>query len=205
MAGKYSWYTASGGDLKSPVFSVPADADTVSLMFWTRYAGSGYSELPYGDVNLSIDGGATFQRVMRLEGYAPLFYPEQVEIGGVKGKRLVFDFVPNGLPWNLDEIAVVSHGTVASTATATAGVLRPSENPVHHGIVYFPWPFGTATGDIQAYDFSGRLVWKSTVATGGNVPWDLNAGRVANGVYVVIARSGTKTLRLKLFVVRNGS
>lgn len=205
IAGKYSWFTSSGGDLKSPVIAVPADADTVSLVFWTRYAGSGFSELPYGDVNLSIDGGTTFQRVMRLEGYAPLFYPEQVTIGGVKGKHLVFDFVPNGMPWNLDEIAVVSHGAVTSTVTSNTGVLRPSENPVHHSVVYFPWPFGTATGDIQAYDFSGRLVWKTSVTAGGNVPWDLNAGRVANGVYVVIARGGTRTLRLKLFVVRNGS
>jgi hypothetical protein len=205
MAGKYSWFTSSGGDLKSPVIAVPADADTVSLVFWTRYAGSGFSELPYGDVNLSIDGGTTFQRVMRLEGYAPLFYPERVTIGGVKGKHLVFDFVPNGMPWSLDEIAVVSHGAVTSTVTSNSGVLRPSENPVHHSVVYFPWPFGTATGDIQAYDFSGRLVWKTSVTAGGNVPWDLNAGRVANGVYVVIARGGTRTLRLKLFVVRNGS
>jgi hypothetical protein len=205
MAGKYSWFTSSGGDLKSPVIAVPADADTVSLVFWTRYAGSGFSELPYGDVNLSIDGGTTFQRVMRLEGYAPLFYPERVTIGGVKGKHLVFDFVPNGMPWNLDEIAVVSHGAVTSTVTSNMGVLRPSENPVHHNVVYFPWPFATATGDIQAYDFSGRLVWKTSVTAGGNVPWDLNAGRVANGVYVVIARGGTRTLRLKLFVVRNGS
>jgi hypothetical protein len=205
VAGKYSWYTPSGGDLKSPVIAVPADADTVSLVFWTRYAGSGFTEFPYGDVNVSIDGGATFQRVMRLEGFAPLFYPEQVTIGGVKGKQVVFDFVPNGLPWNLDEIAVVSHGAVTNTVVSTAKVLRPSENPVHHNIVYFPWPFANATGDIMAYDFSGRLVWKTGVTAGGNVPWDLNSGRVANGVYVVIARSGTQTLRLKLFVVRNGS
>jgi hypothetical protein len=156
-------------------------------------------------VNLSVDGGATFQRVMRLEGFAPLFYPEQVTIGGVRGKNLVFDFVSIGLPWGLDEIAAVSHGAVTTTVATGTIVLRPSENPVHHGIVYFSWPFGTATGDLQAYDFSGRLVWKTGVTTGGNVPWDLNTGRVANGVYVVIARSGSKTLRLKLFVVRNGS
>ncbi len=206
IAGKYSWYTSAGGDLKSPVIAVPAASDTVSLMFWTRYAGSGYTELPYGDVNMSIDGGTTFQRIMRLEGFAPIFYPEQVTIGGVKGKNLVFDFVPNGLPWSLDEIAVVAHGTVTTTPTSTTVALIPSENPVHHSIVYFPWPFANATGDILAYDFTGRLVWKTNVtAAGGNIAWDLNSGRVANGVYVVIARSGTKTLRLKLFVVRNGS
>jgi hypothetical protein len=173
-------------------------------VFWTRYAGDGFTALPYGDVNLSVDGGATYQSVMRLSGFAPLYYPEQVAIGGVKGKHIVFDFVPNGLPWNVDEVAVVSHGAVTNTVITTAGELRPSENPVHRSIVFFAWPFGNATGDLLAYDFSGRLVWKSSVTTGGNVPWDLNAGRVANGVYVVIARSGSKTLRLKLFVVRNG-
>jgi hypothetical protein len=204
-AGKYSWFSSGGGDLKSPVIAVPASTDTVSLVFWTRYGGSGFSHLPYGDVNLSVDGGTTFQRVMRLEGYAPLFYPEQVTIGGVRGKNLVFDFASIGLPWGLDEIAAVSHGAVTTTVVSGTNVLRPSENPVHHGIVYFPWPFGIAPGDLQAYDFNGRLVWKTSVTAGGNVPWDLNTGRVANGVYVVIARSGSKTLRLKLFVVRNGS
>ncbi len=203
MSGKYSWYTASGGDLKSPVFSLPSTVDTVSLVFWTRYAGSGFSELPYGDVNLSVDGGASFQRVMRLEGYAPVFYPEQVTIGGVKGKQIMFDFVPNGLPWNLDEIAIVAHGAVTTSVSVVTTELRPSENPVHHGIVYFPWPFANAAGDLLAYDFTGRLVWKSSVtAAGGNIAWDLNGSRVANGVYVVIARSGTTTKRLKLFVVR---
>ncbi len=206
VAGKYSWRTSGAGELRSPAITVPTTSDTVSLVFWTRYAGNGFTELPFGDVNLSVDGGATFQRVMRLEGYAPLFYPEQVTIGGVKGKQLMFKFVPNGLPWNLDEIAVVAHGAVTSSTVVNSAVLVPSENPVHRSIVYFPWPFGVSAGDIQAYDFSGRLVWKTSVtAAGGNIAWDLNAARVANGVYVVIARSGTKTARLKLFVLRNGS
>jgi hypothetical protein len=143
---------------------------------------------------------------MRLEGYAPVFYPEQVVIGGVKGKNVIFNFVPNGLPWTVDELAVVSHGAVTTTVVTSSNELRPSENPVHRSVVYFGWPFGTTAGDILAYDISGRLVWKTTVpAGGGNIPWDLNAARVANGVYIVIARSGTKTTRLKLFVLRNGS
>src|SRR6185437_9330543 len=57
MAGKYSWFSSGGGDLKSPVITVPTDADTVSLVFWTRYAGNGFTALPFGDVNLSVDGG----------------------------------------------------------------------------------------------------------------------------------------------------
>lgn len=204
-AGKYSWYTAAGGDLRSPAISVPVTTDTISLVFWTRYAGNGYTELPNGDVSVSLDGGATFQRVLRVQGAAPVFYPEQVTVGGVKGKQVMFDFASNGLPWNLDEIAVVAHGAVTTTLTSNTATLIPSENPVHHAVVYFPWPFGTAAGELMAYDFSGRLIWKSSVTTGGNIPWDLNSGRVANGVYVVIARSGGKTLRLKLFVVRDGS
>ncbi len=206
-AGKYSWYTASGGDLKSPVISVPTTADTISLVFWTRYAGSGFSELPYGDVNLSIDGGTTFQRVMRLEGYAPIYYPEQVTIGGVKGKQVVFDFVPNGLPWEpRRNRRGLSHGTVTATPTGT-----PKTCSFRRKIRCIT-ASSTSRGrsamqrvNLLAYDFSGRLIWKANVTAGGNVAWDLNAGRVANGVYVVIARSGAKTLRLKLFIVRNGS
>ena len=169
-SGKYSWYTASGGDLKSPVIAVPADADTISVVFWTRYSGSGFTELPYGDVNLSIDGGVSFQRIMRLEGYAPIFYPEQVTVGGVKAKAARRGFrSKRAAVEDLDEIAIVSHGKVTNTVVSTANVLRPSENPVHHNVVYVPWPCGSATGDVQAYDFSGRLVWKASVTAGGNV------------------------------------
>lgn len=205
VAGKYSWYSAGTGDLRSPVVRVPADADTVSLLFWTQYAGSGFDENPFARVMLSSDAGATFQPVMRLQGAAPVWYPEGVTIGGVKGKQLVFDFVPSGLPWNLDEIAIVVHG-VSSAATATGALaLRPSENPVHRSVVYFPWPLSAATGDIQVFDISGRLIWKTAVTHGGTVSWDLRAAAVPNGVYVVVARGGGQTVRLKLYVVRGGS
>ena len=204
-AGRVSWRSDGGGDLRSPIIKIPTDVDTVSLMFWTRYDGSGFSEALFGRVLMSADAGATYQQIMRVQGAAPLWYTERVTLGGVKGKSLVFDFASTGLQWNLDEIAVVSHGVSTVTGGNAALALRPSENPVHKNIVYFAWPFATPTGDIQAYDFSGRLVWRTVVATGGTIAWDLNATRLANGVYVVIARSGGQTVRLKLFVVRNGS
>jgi hypothetical protein len=154
---------------------------------------------------LSSDAGATFQPVMRLQGAAPAWYPEGMTIGGVKGKQLVFDFVSSGLPWNLDEMAIVIHG-VASAATATGALaLRPSENPVHRSVVYFPWPLSAASGDIQVFDITGRLIWKTAVTKGGTVSWDLRAAAVPNGVYVVVARGGGQTVRLKLYVVRGGS
>jgi hypothetical protein len=204
VAGKYSWFSGGSGDLRSPVVRVPADADTVSLLFWTRYDGSGFVETPFARVMLSVDAGATFQPVMRLQGAAPAWYPEGVTIGGVKGKQLVFDFVSSGLLWNLDEIAIIVHG-VASAATATGALtLRPSENPVHRSVVYFPWPLSTASGDIQVFDISGRLIWKTAVINGGTISWDLRAAGVPNGVYVVVARGGGQTVRLRLYVVRGG-
>lgn len=204
VAGKYSWTTTGAGDLKSPVTTMPADVDTVSIIFWNKYDGSGFSENPYGRVLLSSDGGMTFTPVLRVQGAAPVWYPERVTIGGVKGKKLVVDFVPNGLNWNLDEIALVAHTATIAVPVASGTVLKPSENPVRLGTVYFTWPFGTPAGDLYAFDFSGHTVWKTTVTNGGIIGWDIAAAGLPNGVYVVVARSGGKTVRLKLFVVRDG-
>jgi hypothetical protein len=205
IAGKFSWFSPGAGDLRSPVVRVPADVDTVSLVFWTRYLGSGFDQNPYGQVLAATDGGTSFLPVLRVQGSAPTFYPERVTLGGVKGKQLVFDFVPSGLPWNLDEIAIVAHRGVTATPASNVIALRPSENPVHRGIVFFAWPFDGPDGTIQAFDFTGRLIWKATVANRATSQWDLAAARVPNGVYVVIARSGAQSLRLKLYVVRDGS
>ena len=205
LAGRYSWFSGGVGDLRSPVVRVPADADTVSLLFWTRYAGSGFEQTPFAQLLLSTDAGATFQPVLRLQGWAPAWYPERVTVGGVRNRQLVFDFASAGLPWHLDEVAIVTHGSVTTATAADQIALRPSENPVRRGVVYFTWPFATPDGDIQAFDFTGRLLWKATVANGATASWDLRAAGVPNGVYVVVARSGGKTVRLKLYVVRDGS
>jgi hypothetical protein len=205
VAGKYSWFSPGTGDLRSPVVRVPAETDSVSLLFWTRYDGSGFDETPFARVMFSSDAGTTFQPVMRLQGFAPAWYPERVTVGGVKGKRIAFEFAPAGLPWNLDEIAIVVHAGASSAAATGPLALRPSENPVHRAVVHFPWPFTGPSGDIQAFDISGRLVWKTAVTNGAAASWDLRAAGVPNGVYVVVARSGGRTVRLKLYVVRDGS
>jgi hypothetical protein len=204
VAGKYSWATTGSGELKSPVVTMPADVDTLSIMFWNRYDGSGFSENPYGRVLLSSDGGATFTPILRVQGAAPVWYPERATVGGVKGKKVVVAFVPSGMNWNLDEIALVAHTATVTVPIGNGTVLKPSENPVRRGTVYFTWPFGTPTGDLQAFDFSGHSVWKTTVTNGGIIGWDIAAALLPNGVYVVVARSGGKTVRLKLFVVRDG-
>ena len=203
-SGKYSWQGASG-ELRSPPVRVPADVDTVSLVFWTRYLGSGFDENPYGLVRLSTDGGASFRPVLRLQGSAPDWYPENVTIGGVRGKDLLFAFNPAALPWSLDEISVVAHASATTTGPSTTIAILPSENPVRRSDVFFSWPFQTPTGSVRAFDFAGRLVWKQEVTSGERVRWDLAANRVANGVYVIVSQSGGRTVQLKLFVARNGS
>lgn len=204
MAGKYSWRTPGRGELKSPVYTVPATVDTVSLIFWTRYNGSGFDEAPAGLVEMSTDGGTTFSLVARMQGFGPLYYPEQVTVGGVKGRKIQWRFTPIALQWWLDEITTVAHGAVQLAPAATSLPFLPSENPVKRSAVYFQWPFPGATGDLHAYDITGRLVWRSQVTQDGNVKWDLAASSLPNGVYLVVARSAGKVQRLKLFVTRDG-
>ena len=203
LAGRYAWLSLGTGNLRSPAIRVPTDVDTISLVFWTRYLGSGFDQNPYAQVLASTDGGSTFQPVLRLQGSAPLWYPERVTMGGVKGKQLVFDFGPVGITWSLDEIAIVAHRGVTMTAPGATLALRPSENPVRHGIVYFAWPFDVPEGSLQAFDFSGHLVWKVDVMNRALSQWDLSASRVPNGVYVVIARGGRQSKRLKLYGARS--
>ena len=203
-AGKWSWRTTVSGELRSPKYLVPAGVDTISVLYWTRYSGSGFSEVPDGKVRVSTDGGTTFTVIGRLQGYGPTWYPERATVGGVAGKTVVVDFQSEQLVWWVDEVAVVAHGAVQSTLVAPTIAFTPSENPVRRGSVWFQWPFGAATGDLHAFDISGRLIWKATVNDGGPVKWDLAAAGLPNGVYVVVARSAGKTERLKLFVTRDG-
>ena len=203
-SGKYSWQGAAG-ELRSPSVHVPADVDTVSLVFWTRYLGSGFDETPYGLVRISTDGGATFRTLMRLQGSAPDFYPENVTVGGVRGKDIMVAFNPAAMTWNIDEISLVAHGAVSSTGVAGTIAIRPSENPVRRSDVFLSWPFDTPTGTVRAFDFAGHLVWSQRVTSGERVRWDLAASHVANGVYLVVAQCGGRTVQLKLFVARTGA
>jgi hypothetical protein len=164
--------------------------------------GSGFTPALEARVDVSADGGTTWQPVAIERGWAPVWYTDGAELGGVHGKSLTFRFTATGMAWWLDEIAVVAHGAVTGMPVATGPQLRPSENPVRSGTVRFTWPFGAAGGDVVAFDFSGHEVWRAHVADGAAAIWDIASARVSNGVYLVVARAGTQVERLKLFVAR---
>ena len=181
---------------------VPADIDTVSLVYWTMHSGSGFTAEPSGRVEVTSDGGSTWTDVGIQRGFAPIWYTDRVTIGGVRGKSLAFRFTALGMPWRIDEVALVGHGSVTNATVSAATQLRPSENPVRGSSVRFVWPFGNVSGEISVFDFTGREVWRRNVPSGESVIWELHAAGVANGAYVAIAKSGSKISRLKLFIAR---
>ena len=205
-AGSHAWSSgAATATLRSPVVPVPADMDTVSVLFWTRYSGDGFSLAPHGEVRVSLDGGTTWTLAARLSGTAEAFYTEQATVTGAAGRALQVEFrTDDGLPWSLDEIALVGHADPGASATVAAA-LQPSANPARGDRVTFTWPFATA-GDLLVYDFGGRLVSRTTVAAGAiDATWEIAASGARSGVYVVVARAGSATRRVKLFVVRGGA
>ncbi len=207
FAGKAS-YRGTTGELRSLPITVPAASDTLSLTYWTRYSGEGFAELPFGFVRYSADGGQTWNIVGRLAGNASAWYPEDLRIGGVKGQTIVLSFLSVGMPWWIDEVTLFANLPAAATTpgdTSRAGAasrFKPSANPVRGNQVTFVWPFDGKSGNLLVYDFTGRLVWKSTAgAQDVDVTWDL-PWNLANGAYLVIAESGGQRVRLRLFIAR---
>ncbi|MHB1069951.1 MAG: M14 family metallopeptidase [Gemmatimonadaceae bacterium] len=204
-SGRASYRNTGTGEMRSPAFSGPAELDTLSLTFWTRYNGDGYKETPFGLVRVSVDSGRTWDVVMRLSGGAVTWYPEDVRIGGVRGKKVMLSFLSSNMPWWLDEVAVFANGApvVAGGSGEPPTRLLPSANPVRGNSVTFTWPFAAKSGRVSVYDLSGRLVWHGDVAGGAeDVTWELGASRVPNGAYLVLAESGALRARLRLFVAR---
>ena len=204
-----SSYVGTNGELRSTPIKVPATTDTVSITFWTRYNGDGYSERPFGLLRVSADSAQTWQVVGRYAGNASTFYPEDVRIGGVHGKSLLLSFLADGLPWWIDEVAVFANSSASTTgpgggtAGSAASRFKPSANPVRGSSVTFVWPFAGKGGNVMAYDFTGRLVWKHAVGAGDDdVTWDLSRDPLPNGAYLVLAESGGERVRLRLFVLR---
>ena len=115
---------------------------------------------------------------------------------------LQFRFSANGMTWRIDEFAVVGHGGANVAAQTAAPELVPSENPVRTSSVRFAWPFGSSAGEVVVFDFAGRAIWRHAVTAAEQVTWDLVANRVANGAYVVVARSNGRVSRIKVFVAR---
>ena len=206
FAGRASYRTSSG-ELRSTAIQVPAEVDTVSVTFWTRYVGDGYSESPFGLVRLSIDSGKTWNVIARLAGAAVAWYPEDVRVGGMHGKSIMLSFLTDALPWWLDEVAVSSNVRLAdagSGGSSAASRFKPSANPVRGSSVTFVWPFAGTGGNVMVYDFTGRLIFKRAVsASDDDVTWDLSRDAIPNGAYLVLAESGRERLRLRLFILRS--
>lgn len=204
-AGRAAYRSTGTSEMRASALSVPAELDTLSLTFWTRYSGDGFKETPFGLVRVSVDSGRTWDVVMRLSGGAVTWYPEDVRVGGVRGKSVMLSFLSSNMPWWLDEVAVFANGTpsVVGGGGETPTRLLPSANPVRGNSVTFTWPFATKSGRVSVYDFSGRLIWKGDVPSGAeDVTWDLGTGQVPNGAYLVLAESGALRARLRLFVAR---
>lgn len=201
LAGTRSWKGVSGM-LTSPAITIPAGIDTVSLAFWNVHFGSGFTPALAGTVEMSVDAGSTWVPVALVRGYAPDWYPEEVTLGGVSGKTIQVRFRTDAMQWQLDEISVVAHVPGATSPVAPGSVIFPSENPVRSGAVRLRWPWPDKEGDMIVYDFSGRELWRRHVSNGAAPTWDIAAQGAANGVYLVVARSGASVARLKLFVAR---
>jgi hypothetical protein len=203
VRGRSAWY-GTVGRLRSPLIHVPENIDTVSVLFWTRYLGNGFSLDPRGEVRLSVDSGASWVTAGVVSGRAPVYYPERVVLTGLAGRTIVLEFVAQFFSaqsgWWLDEILVTAHG--AAEVARADGELRPSSNPIRSSAVHLTWPFGDGAGDLRIFDFAGRLVWATPVQGGATtVTWDI-ASQVRNGVYIAVARSEGRVRRLKLFVAR---
>jgi Zinc carboxypeptidase len=205
VAGTYEW-RGSRGTLRSPAVTVPVDVDTVSVLFWTRYDGDGFSQIPHGEIRLSTDGGTSWTRVGVVSGAAPAYYPDRATVTGVAGRTVRFEFSsPDNLFWRLDEVAIVAHSGARQLAADTTR-LRPSANPVRGDVVFFNWPFVATAGVLQIYDFAGRLAWRTSVdASAESVPWNVRDSGVVNGVYLAVARAGGRTRTFKLFIARRGT
>ena len=204
FVGRASYRGTGSSEMRSTPFSVPAQFDTISVTFWTRFSGDGYSETPFGFVRVSTDSGQTWSLVARLAGGAALWYPEDVRIGGVRGRRVMLSFVTANLPWWIDEVSVFANGArfALPGGGGDSARLAPSANPVRGVSVTFTWPWVGRSGRLNVYDLTGRLVWTRAVAAGAaDVRWEL-APRVPNGVYLVLAESEGARARLKLFVAR---
>lgn len=200
-AGTRSWKGTSG-TLTSPAIAIPAGVDTVSVVFWNVHFGSGFTPALAGAVEMSLDAGASWTPVAIVRGYAPDWYPEDVVLGGVRGKTIQIRFRTDAMLWQLDEISVVAHTPAVTSPVAPGSVIFPSENPVRSGVVRLRWPWPDKEGDLIVYDFSGRELWRRHVTDGSAQTWDLAGQGAANGVYLVVARSGASVTRLKLFVAR---
>jgi hypothetical protein len=204
--GVRAWRTTLNGTITSPVVRVPADVDTVTVSVWARYSSDASRPSPGVSLRMTADGGRSFFPVMTLAGEGSDWYPESRQVGGVRGAQLQLTVQATRIFTELDEIAVIAHLPRSGAGRDTVIALRASDNPVRGDAVSFNWPFGGTAGELLVYDFAGRLVWRALVAANADVvEWSVaRQPGLANGVYVAIARSGDRTRRRTLYVLRPG-
>lgn len=203
VAGRAYWESTGAVSLRSPELTVPGSADTVTIAWWQQHGGNALASRPAGEVRVRLDGGAEVP-VALVQGVADAWYPETATIAGVAGRRLQVVFAGQGLPWRVDEVAVLAHGLSTANGGAPQPVaIAPSENPVRGASVRFAWPADAGAGELAAYDFAGRRVWRRAVAAGeGDVRWDVAAEGIANGAYVIVSTAGGRTRKAVLYVAR---
>lgn len=196
------YWTGARDTLTSPDLTLSGFSGQ-RLIFWTRHAGSLFLPDHLGEVDCSVDDGATWTPLAVVEGAAPVWYPVQVPLPAADRLRLRFE--ARDMPWDLDAIHVV--GTpITPDITVAQGVLDVSENPVRSGRLFFTWSRTAENGRLSIFTFTGALVYRATVAGGdGQAAWDLvnTAGApVGNGGYVAVLEIGGTVLRRRVFVAR---
>jgi hypothetical protein len=180
--------------------------DKVWLHFWTRYSGSTFSPQFRGQVQFSVDSGATWNDVSFLVGDGSSWYPVRVDLptaAGAVGARV--RFVSVGFPWMVDAVGFATDSTIAFQSVPTVGEAEVSENPVRGNQVVIAWPVGVGATRVGVYSYTGRQLVAATVAAPNNeYVWDLTVGGrpVENGAYIVTVDVDGRRYRKRLFVVR---
>jgi hypothetical protein len=173
------------------------------LAFWTQHAGSLFLPEWYGTVDYSLDAGATWVSLAKVEGAGSQWYPVTVSLPATERLRLRFG--ARNLFWRVDAIHVFGTPST-SPVQAAQGALDVSENPVRSDRVYLNWAPGAGSARLSVFTFTGALVHRADVAADlGLATWDLTntAGEtVANGAYLVVLEVNGAVLRRRLFVAR---
>jgi hypothetical protein len=208
LAGSWAWAASGVGDdtLTSPSIDLGGRA-RIWLQFWTKYRGSTFTPDQRGLVQVSGDGGASWQDVLALVGDGPAWYPVRVDLPTLAGASAArVRFVSSGFPWWVDAVGFATDTTQAFATLAPVAALELSENPVNSAPVVFSWPTGTGSPRIGVYTFTGKRLLSETLAAGTDeYAWDLTAGGslVPPGAYLVVLELDGRVYRRRLFVTRS--
>jgi hypothetical protein len=199
--GEWAW-VGTTDTLRSPVISL-AGIRRPKLALWVRHEGSLFLPDRAATVEVSTDSGGTWVPVARLEGAASAWYPVTAALPDASQVRI--RLVARDMTTRADALHIF--GDLASPdATAAAGELGVSENPVRSSRVFFTWQPGTGEGRLSVFSLAGLLMHQVGVALAdGLVAWDLTdreGNPVANGAYAVVLEQGSEIVRKRLFVAR---